>query len=252
MSQNSSLRTARFSFVPLGSDLPCANLKNWLKNGETSSDKASRASNPALVHPTGRYVLKVWTQGKEKIMINVCTDPSRLLDPCSVPGGFVLPHSASAPRKDVDLKKQPCLVVDVTFGEEAFTLAEQSALFIQYLHQAALNAAQTALKVNLQRDRVATPKLKCKGAPESFEMSTALSERVQVTEEDSLIQVKLTGLTQTLPGDRVRYNLAQDYLEIDLKRYSHDVSTGLLGLHEILIETGELLNIFYPFCVVIF
>jgi hypothetical protein len=69
MSQNASLRSARLSFVSLGVESSCDILTNWLKNGETSDNGAVQATNPVLVQPVGRYVLKVWTVGREKVRL---------------------------------------------------------------------------------------------------------------------------------------------------------------------------------------
>ncbi|XP_059471084.1 protein kintoun-like [Neocloeon triangulifer] len=221
MSQTSTLRTVRVSRVQLGTGETCENLKNWLMNSETSCpEAAARASNPALVEPEGRYVLKVWTQGREKVMINICTEAQGLLEPRAKRGSLFLPHSVSKPRQDVDLKKQPCLVVDVTFGQGAVALAEQSDLFRHHLHQAALNASQTALGVTLQRDRVATPKLQCKGDPEDFRIAESGDfTRVEMTDEATVTNVSVV-LPVNPAEHRVKYSLTREYLEVDLKSHS--------------------------------
>jgi len=213
MSQSTSLLLSRLSFVPLGAEPSCDILTNWLKNDETT---AARASNPALVTPSGRYVLKVWTQTREKVMINVCEESRGLLaDPSAAPGGLLLlPHAASSPREDVDLRKQPCRVVDVTFGRAALGLAERSALFARHLHAAALNAAQTVLGVPLQRQRVATPKLKSKGSPHPFRLAAPGDAGVRIEEQQDVLRVTLTGVAT----DGFRFHLAQDYLQVDLKK----------------------------------
>ncbi|CAB3386899.1 Hypothetical predicted protein [Cloeon dipterum] len=220
MSQTASLRTGRVSRIQFGDNVACENTKNWLMDSE-SLGCGGWASNPAEVQPEGRYVLKVWTQGREKVMINVCAEHDGLLHPRSVRGGLALPHSVSRPRRDTDLKKQPCKVVDVTFGGHALALADQSDFFRQHLHLAALNAAQSALGMTLQKDRVATPKLVCKGSPEGFRLARLDDDsRLEVSEDSTGFSVQLH-LPSDLSGHRLTYSLAQDYLEVDLR--SHQV-----------------------------
>lgn len=129
-----------------------------------------RGMNVQFVNPEPGHVLKTTIDGK-KAFINICTS-DKMGKPSSEPTSsngvrglqWQIPHSFSPPREDVDKEKQKCMVYDVVFHPDTYSMS-RNPKFLKLVEDTAFEGIKRQFGVDIDRNNIKRPKMKYKGAP---------------------------------------------------------------------------------------
>ena len=138
---------------------------------EIAKLEEERGMSVVFINPKPGYVLKTKnTVSGNKVFINICSDdniakPTSKVEKVAGSQGlqWSIPYSQSQPREDVDKGGDKCMVYDVIFHHDALYLAGKDLRLRGLVHNTALDALESAYKVQCDRNNLRFPKMKFKG-----------------------------------------------------------------------------------------
>lgn len=150
-----------------------------------------RGMDVQFVNPEPGHVLKTVISGK-KAFINVCTS-DKIAKPSSEPKnengvrGLVwqIPHSFSPPREDFDKDKKTCMVYDVVFHPDTYTMS-RNPKFKKLVEDTAIEGIERQFSVEIDKNNIKRPKMKYKGHP----VATVIRSRKDDADKNKLDKEK--------------------------------------------------------------
>ncbi|XP_052769097.1 protein kintoun-like [Mya arenaria] len=124
-----------------------------------------------FVNPEPGHTIKTTIDGK-KSFINICKNdkmgkPSshRRTNNTGVSGlQWQIPHSFSPPREEFDKAKKTCMVYDVVFHPDTYTMSRNQQ-FRKMVEDTAMEGIERQFGVKIDKNNIRHPKLNYKGAP---------------------------------------------------------------------------------------
>lgn len=151
-----------------------------------------RGMDVQFVNPEPGHVLKTIIGGK-KAFINICTN-DKMGKPSSQPKSangirglqWQIPHSFSPPREDYDKAKQTCMVYDVVFHPDTYTMS-RNPKFLKLVEDTAIEGIEKQFGVDVDKNNIRRPKLKYKGKPVAtiIRNRTSEAEKNKQSKDDS-------------------------------------------------------------------
>jgi len=138
---------------------------------EIAQMEQERGMDVQFVNPEPGHTLKTTIDGK-KAFINICTSDKiekptsqRRKNEAGINGlHWQIPHSFSPPREDFDKAKKTCMVYDVVFHPDTYTMS-RNANFKKMVEDTAIEGIESKFGAKVDKNNIRHPKLKYKGAP---------------------------------------------------------------------------------------
>ena len=145
-----------------------------------------RGMDVQFVNPEPGHVLKTTIDGK-KAFINICTS-DKMGKPTSQASSsngmrglhWQIPHSFSPPREDFDKEKKKCMVYDVVFHPDTYTMT-RNPKFMKLVEDTAVDGIVKQFGVEIDRNNINRPNMKYKGQP----VATVIRNRKDDSNKDT-------------------------------------------------------------------
>ncbi|KAH3858717.1 hypothetical protein DPMN_101343 [Dreissena polymorpha] len=158
---------------------------------EIAMMEQDRGMDVQFVNPKPGHVLKTIIDG-QKAFINICTSDKmgqptskKSVSETGVKGlMWQLPHSFSPPREDYDKAKKICMVYDVVFHPDTYTMA-RNPKFLKLVEDTAIEGIEKQLGVKVDKNNIRRPKnLKYKGSPVATVIRTRKDQQKKESKKD--------------------------------------------------------------------